>query len=125
MPLAVRKIAAGKWKTADYSWVPPGSLQGDVLGDLKTGKGRLSLWEVRDDKANLDDVIVALTSAQERLDHFDYIIFDRAVIAGLGFSTTNSPGSTPFKPAQSMHFDVLDLTTSKLSDLAFAISKAG
>ena len=67
--LLARKVLVAKWAEAHAELDAP--VPADPLGDLKTDNNELSVWEVADDLADLDDLIAAMASVFENLSSCD------------------------------------------------------
>ena len=126
MPFFLRKIQKRKWdRTPDLAWVPQGDLPADPLYDLRTEENQLSVFMIRDDRSNLDQVVVAIAAKWERLDNFDYALFDQETVARLRIDLHETAGDTPDAAANRWHRDLVNLTGQKLVALAVAIWACG
>jgi hypothetical protein len=121
MPLLL-KIRKAKWyKNDNVPWLPENEIQADAVGDLRTTDNALSVWYILDRKENLEQVITALASTRDTISNLDYALFEDYVIAELGIRMKNTAGTTPAPNANSWHRDLIELTASKLINLANAI----
>lgn len=122
MPLLLRAIRRNRWYTSDtVSWLPKGEIQADPLGDLATGNNTLSVWQVEDDKSNLEQVIAALAASRDTVSNLDYAIFDVDLLSSIGIKIEVNEGATPYEMANRWHRDLVELTATKLVRLAEAI----
>ena len=122
MPFYLLRITKRKWDTlADQSWLEVQAIQGDPLGDLRIDSGNLSVWHIEDDKSNLNLIITALASTRERLDKFEYGLFNQDILNNLGIEKKASPGNTRMERANRWHYDLIHLTTSKTVQLVEAL----
>jgi hypothetical protein len=119
MPLLLRKIRQARWYDHKaVPWLPEGSLQADALSDLKTEYNALSVWQVKDDKSNLEDIVTALAAECAGPTNLDYAIFDQALLLSIDVEVTRTPGQTSYAKASDWHRDLPELTAEKLMDLA-------
>ena len=119
MPLILRAIRKNRWYTSDtISWLPEGEIQADPLGDLATGHNTLSVWQVKDDKSNLDQVITALAANRDTISNLDYALFDLDSLSPIGIRVEVNEGATPYERANHWHRDLVELTATKLVKLA-------
>ena len=111
-----------RWaKDGDYSWVPDGDLHADPLADLMALNNSLSLWHIEDDLSNMDDVIVALAANMDIVQSIDYLIFSSDAVAAADIGYRQTPGKTPFEPAQKWHYDLVNVSALRLVALAKAV----
>jgi hypothetical protein len=119
VPLILRAIRKNRWYTSDtISWLPEGEIQADPLGDLATGHNTLSVWQVKDDKSNLDQVITALAANRDTISNLDYALFDLDSLSPIGIRVEVNEGATPYERANHWHRDLVELTATKLVKLA-------
>ncbi len=119
MPLLLRLIRKNRWYSDETPpWLQNGEIQADPLGDLVTGNNNLSVWEVEDDKSNLDQVITALAASHDSISNLDYSLFDKNSLSKIGIRVETSKGKTPYEKANNLHRDLIELTATKLVKLA-------
>lgn len=119
MPLLLRAIRKNRWYTSDtIPWLPEGEIQADPLGDLATGHNTLSVWQVEDDKSNLEQVITALAANRDTISNLDYALFDLELLSTIGIRVEVNEGATPYEKANHWHCDLVELTATKLVKLA-------
>ena len=122
MPLLLRKIRKSKWyKNNSVLWLGKNDIQADALGDVVTSSNTLSVWLVEDDKSNLEQVIVALSSSCDNISNFDYALLNVDLLSNLGIKIETKEGLTPYTRANQWHRDLVEFTTDKLFKLAKAI----
>lgn len=125
MPLILRKIRRPKWyKHEGVPWLQPGELQADTLVDLKTEDNSLSVWRV-EDESNLDDLLGALAATCAVLSNLDYAILGEEIVSALGLKMVQTEGNTPHKYVNNWHHELIELSASKVVDLAKAIFTRG
>lgn len=119
MPLLLRKIRRSKWHSSGTPpWLQNGEIQADALGDIRTDSNNLSVWEVEDDKSNLDQVITALAASCDSLSNLDYSLFDKSSLSKIGIKAETNKGKTPYERANNLHRDLIELTATKIVKLA-------
>lgn len=115
-------IRTGRWlRYPDIDGLPPGELQSDAILDLNPKGNTLSLWQVKGD----DDerrVSVALAASRDRLDVFDYAVFEDAWLVAFGVIAEPSEADTPDPVVNSLHRGLSGLTVRQIVGLARAIS---
>ena len=122
MPLLLRKIRQARWYDHKaVPWLPEGSLQADALSDLKTESNALSMWQVQDDKSNLEDILTALAAHCDGPANLDYAIFDQDLLSAIGVEAKCAPEGTT--KAAVWHRALPELTAEKLMDLAGIIMR--
>jgi len=117
VPFFLRKIGKAKWHK--YTVTDP--LQSDALADLKTSSNTLSVWLIKDDKSNLEQVITALISSCDRFSNCDYVLIDINLVDSIGIKHEEVEGQTPYAVANQWHRDLIDLTVDKIFNLAKVI----
>ncbi|MHB0980542.1 MAG: hypothetical protein ACYC5Q_10835 [Thermoleophilia bacterium] len=103
-----------------------GERQADALADFRTHDNELSLWEVRDDKSNLLDVVAAYAAGRDDLANLDYVLFKLEDVAQVVGEPIPSPekGNTPFSDAKRWHMDLRNLTAASLCALCGKVTVA-
>jgi len=128
VPFAFRGIRFNRWyknPTQDFPWLASGELPGDSLGDIAPQRCALSVYLIEDDKADLGRVIAALAANQTSPSHFGYALIELQVLSNMGFKFQNHPGDTSDTLVNSWHRDIVELSATRLLDLAQAIQTQG
>lgn len=127
MGLVLRKIKKAKWyKHKAIPWLKEGELQADALADLKTTDNNLSFWIVEDDKSNLDRIITALAAKCQYVTNIDFVLLEQSVFDKLKIRYKKSIGdSHDLEINTKWHIDIIELTASKLYELAKEIQENG
>lgn len=126
MPFFLRKIRQPKWfKHEDLPWLPEDSLQADALGDLNTKDNRLSVWHIQDDKANLEQVVIALAAIFQDPSHLDCALFDQQLVSEIDVKIEDTRGESSYEEANVWHRDLAELSAEKLMQLATIIMRSG
>lgn len=96
MPFLMRKVDKRDW--VPQPWLPAGETAGDLLGSFQPiDGGRLSVWQVADDRSNLAEIIAALAATRSSVQPMDYTLFTEASIADLGIGSVETPGIHPLR----------------------------
>ena len=119
----MRAIIKKRWDTnPDVPWLEPNELKADVLKDLPTSDGALSIWKISEE-IGPDRVSIALAATRKSLDVFDYIVFDGSELNPPSFNLEQKTGETPDEDINGLHYDLRSLTTYRLTCLADIVSK--
>lgn len=63
-------------KINDNAWFVGPSLDADAVSELGTSEHTLSVWQLPDDKHNLDDIALALALARDKVDEMFIVFLD-------------------------------------------------
>ena len=86
----------------------------------------LSVWYIEDDKSNLEQVAIALTSTRDSFSNFDYVLVDEALLTTINIKIEHTEGDTPDQEANTRwHRDLVELTESRVVELIKAIIAKG
>ena len=111
-----------RWlKHPEWQWLTQGELQSDALLDLQTRDNRLSLFRVESEQET-EQVVVALAATKQNLANLDYAVFDQTQLSDTQISVRQEDGDTPDMQVNKRHYDISELTVSKLAILAQIIS---
>lgn len=122
------KSSKEKWllEPNDLPWLNfEKDVHADLLSDLTTSGNSLSIYEIEEDKSNLDHVIAAIASSRDNLANVDYAVFDGNIIKNLNIQLDPTIGTTPDTEVNNLHRDLKNLTASNLSGLAKEMRKRG
>lgn len=125
MPFVLRKISRSKWYKQGHPWLKSGELQADALTDLRTKDNSLSVWQIFDDKSNLDRVVTALATTVNRIANLDFALFNIEILGSLGIAANPTPGKSPDPVVNGWHLDLAELSANKVLVLAHAVSEHG
>lgn len=125
MPFLLRKIRKSRWYTEDLSWLNSDELQADSLSDMVTTANKLSVYRINDDKSNLNRVAAALVANCENISNFDYLLFDELLLQILEIKSEETQANTPDESVNNWHLDLVELSLTKLVNLAIEASKKG
>ena len=122
MPKYLRSIVKKRWDLhPSVDWLEPGELQADVMKDLGTVDGDLSIWEIGPE-SDINRICTALAAKRDDFGPFDYLIFDSDELPDSDFDIENSLGQTPDLGLNEFHRDIKFLTANRLPELALALS---
>ena len=126
MPL-LRKINKRRWDAVQEGipWLPPGEFPAAPLADLSTTvECELSVWQVYDDRSNLEWVIAGNAANLDHPDKFDYLLFDPQVLDDLGIPLRVTAGGSVDPAAnEEWHRDLVELRSGKIVALAKSLSE--
>jgi hypothetical protein len=104
----LRKVKWNRWQEravdplCAYTALPP-----DPLGDVSTTRRILSLWEVSEDRANLDRIIALLAATVQAPAECAFVIFPATQLVDLELQATKIDGNSPDAAANlKWHFDL-------------------
>ena len=124
MPLILRKINKNNWRGhEEFPWLikdplQTDAIQADAMHDLKTTENTISVYEVNDDKSNLEQIISGFTAGRDIPAHFDYALFDQQILLKSDIKIESSAGNTPSTEANACHRHLSELSVHKLTELA-------
>lgn len=125
MPFILRKIRKNRWykyEKNELPWLSEGDVQADPLGDLATTKNELSVWQIENDKSNLEQVIAALRANCDDIANIDFALFDSKFLKDIKVAIRRSHGGSKDEMANSIwHYDLFELSAFKLIELTKVI----
>ncbi len=107
-------------KSDDLPWLPEGELVADVFKALGTSNGDLSTYAVDDDKSNVHRVVAAFACTRDNFQRVDYVLIPFDAVDG-AFGLKKTPGATADAGVNDWHYDIIELTSQKLLNLAYLI----
>lgn len=124
MPFLLRRIDYVKWER-DVDWLTDNELKADCLVNLRTDQCTLSVWVVDDSESNLSHIVTALASTSQKLDKVDYALIHQDKVKELDIDIIEMPGVSHYPAVNHLHRDLVKLTVSKITKLAYSIDKYG
>jgi hypothetical protein len=119
VPLFLRKVRQSRWfPVKGPVWFPEHDVQADPLGDITTSGNTLSVYQIEDDKSNLERVVAAMAANNQTLSNFDYLLFNRDSLRALDIDYKQTKGATPDAGVNEWHRDIIRLSGLKLVNLA-------
>lgn len=74
-------------------------------------------------ETNLERIIAAMAATRQNLDYYDVAVFPEEILTRVGIKCEENFGATPDVGANSKwHMNLVELSTSKVSELANAIN---
>lgn len=103
-------------------WIQEGDVAADALSNLRTTGNTLSVWQIDENRTNLDRVVAALAAGRMKLDKFDYALIDRQALEPLGIRLVKEAGGSSDQDANARwHHDITGLSGSTLLELAYTL----
>src|SRR5882672_947819 len=104
MPLLLRTVRENRWyKSEAAPWLETGDVPADPLGDLATSQNRLSVWEVADDRSNVERIVRAVAIGRDKIAAMGYVLFDSELLPAVGIRTEVEGGGTADEAANAWH----------------------
>lgn len=126
MAIMLRKIEQRRWYKKMLSWLGQDEIPADPLADLKTTQNNLSVFYIKEDYSNLNDVIAAIAATRDCAANFDYLLFDEEVCSELSVEIEDTIGATRDEDVnRKWHRDLMKLSADKLLKLSKVIYKKG
>ena len=124
MSLILRIVRKSRWLSP--LWLSKDDVQADSITDLSTKDNELSVWFVRDDKANLKRIISALAANRTSLSNFDYVLFNKDILIENKIKMGETKGiSKDDEVNKTWHLDLFELTAQQIVNLAKCIKSNG
>lgn len=101
----------------DEAWLVDEFARADALKNLLTTNNSLSMYRVDDPVSQVDRVLAALASTTH-LKNVDYAYLDESEVVNIGVKLHAVPGETPDEFVNTLHVNLVELTSERLSDLA-------
>jgi len=95
-----------------------GDVPADPLGDLRTSDNKLSVYQVDEDRSNIERIARALACGRQHLDDVGYVLFDVSVLEKASIDLCLIDGTTHDSAVNKCHADLINLTGNKLVTLA-------
>ena len=110
-----------RWSRPTWQGTTQNDWQGDALGDLSTSRNVLSVYLVYTAEM-MEQVVVGLAAQRDDLAHFDYAIISAETLAHLTAGTIRENGKTPNGYANTLHYNIVNLTGHDLFVLMQSIA---
>jgi len=126
MPLLLRTVKQNRWIKADAApLLEKGDTPADPLGDMSTSGNCLSVYEVSEDRSNVERIVRAIAVGRQRIDSMGFVLFDSALLEEAAIQSKSTKGETPDKAANEWHLDLIELSGNKLVKLTRLILEHG
>ncbi len=112
------KIAWLEIQVTPPTWLNDDDIPADLLPELSTENNTMSVYEIEDDKSNLQDVIASLAANRDDVHRLDYVLIKKNLLTGKGLQFQKTDGDTPHKEVnEKYHWNVIELSGNKISVL--------
>ncbi len=101
-------------------WLEVGDIPADPLEHLIPQDHKISVYEVSDDREQIERVAAAIAAKRHgEVDAVEFIVFDQSILAEVGIEIDrNTPGDTCDPEVNGWHRDMIEVSADKL--VAFA-----
>jgi hypothetical protein len=121
MPRLLRTVRTNRWiKDEAQPFLAQDDVPADTVLDLNTSDNLLSVWELLEDRSNLERVVRAVALGRNHIDNAGYVIFDSKILEQAGIEMIKNSGGTDDQEANAWHWD-LSLSGNKLVALVKGI----
>lgn len=126
MDYLARKISRAKWESPSYAEAD--DIRADAItGCLRTTNDTLSFWRCHHDQSDVAEVALALTSGPKvnKIDPIHIVLIHQDFLPTIRVKYEHSPlhADTVVKDLLVRHFDAVNLTMTKIDDLASEIAR--
>ena len=121
MPWFLRTIKKTYWyKSKELNlWLGENEIPADSLHDISTKSNKLSVWQVEENKSNLNDIIIAIATNRSCITNFDYVLIDSNILSDFNIECEKIEGASKYNRANKLwHYDLIKLSAEKLLILA-------
>lgn len=126
MPLLLRVLRnKNKWLAQDPEWLQKGDVPADPIACLKTDQNTLSVFSIKDDRANLSRVLAAYAAKRQQVAQIDFALFNENKIREKGYKMASTKGNTPDRVVNDWHIEIQELSGSYLVELAKILKADG
>ena len=125
MPLLLRTVKQHRWhKEAAEPFLANNDVPADPVQDLRTQQNLLSVWEVAQDRSNIERIVRAMAIGCHEIASMGYVVFDSGLLPAAGIEIRESKGTTLDEGANAWHRDLV-VSGNKLVALTKAILRHG
>jgi hypothetical protein len=89
------------------AFLSEGDVPADPVGELQTKENKLSVWEVEQDRSNLQRIVAALATCPDKVDAAGYILFNSVDLGSSEIQISMTPGGSPDRGVNHCHRDLL------------------
>lgn len=107
------------------SWLGADDAQADTTKCLETKENKLSVFVLEEPEAQMERVVAALALSRNNLAHLDLAIAPETVLEMCGIQGDKVQAETPDSEVNEWHIDLVELTVTKIAELARAIKSEG
>lgn len=115
----LRKISKQRW-IDEPLWLPEGETPADCISELRTDENALSVYlmDSREPEAWIARVAAAIATKSDSLRKMDFFCLSTDFLERLSVKIVQTPGKTPDAVVNSWHFELQELTASRLAEIA-------
>jgi hypothetical protein len=117
--LYLRKISKQRW-IDEPPWLPKGETPADCVSELKTVGNALSVYLVDSGEPEswTARVAAAIATGSESLRPVEFFYLSTELLERLSVNLVRTPGKTPDDAVNAWHFELQELTATKLAEIA-------
>lgn len=125
MPLLLRTVRHDRWlKEEAAPFLAVDDVPADPVCDLQTKQNLLSVFEVEQDRSNIERIVRAVAIGKQVIADTGYVVLDSDLLPAAGIEVRDSAGGTLDKEANAWHRDLV-VSGNKLVALTKAILRNG
>ncbi len=126
MALILREVQNVMWwsvfREAAEDWLPDSECRGDALKSLRSTDCSLSIFRLEEDSTEqMERMLAAFAAQRGRAADLDFAILAEPDFIGLGLRLANAPGKTPDSVVNSWHRNIVELSASRIQQLAMCL----
>lgn len=123
MALILREVQNVMWwsvfRESNEGWLLDSECRGDVFKSLRSTGCSLSIFRLEEDSPDhLERMLAAFAAQREEAAQLDFAILDESDFIELGLRLTDAPGETPDSVVNSWHRNIVELSASRIQQLA-------
>ena len=121
MPLLLRTVRQNRWlRDEAESFLAVDDVPADPVGDLRTQQNLLSVWEVAQDRSNIERIVRAVAIGRDKIADMGYVVFDSGLLPAAEIEIRENKGGSLDEGANGWHRDLV-VSGNKLVALTKAI----
>ena len=125
MPLLLRTVRQNRWlKDEAAPFLLIDDVPADSVCDLQTQQNLLSVWEVAQDRSNIERIVRAVAIGRQKIANMGYVVFDSGLLPAAGIEIRENKGTTLDEGTNAWHRDLV-VSGNKLVALTKAILQHG
>lgn len=99
-------------------WHKDDDVPADLLSDFSTTDNTLSVYKITKGKSNLQDIIASLAANRDKVQRFDYVLFEKTLMTEKGIKFQNTSGDTPHQEVnEKFHLNMIELSGKKVTEI--------
>lgn len=93
MPLLLRTVRQNRWlKEPAAPFLALDDVPADPVGDLLTQQNLLSVWEVAENRSNIERIVRAVAIGRNEIADMGYVVFDSGLLSDAGIDVRHNKG---------------------------------